>query len=114
MGHGLTDSGEYEQLAQDYADRASRTTDPELRSQILMALATLLHERFDDTEQAVRVLLEALYETPADDDVVKKIDVIAKDRIGTVIAAVNGWISRGEHPDRVSLCLRAAKWYGDT
>jgi golgin subfamily B member 1 len=114
MGHGLTESSDLEQLAQDYADRASRTTDPDLRSQILMALATLLHERFDDTEQAVKVLLEALYETPADDDVVKKIDVIAKDRIGTVIAAVNGWISRGEHPDRVSLCLRAAKWYGDT
>ena len=62
----LTETNDLEQLAQDYADRASRTTDPELRSQILMALATLLHERFSDTEQAVRVLLEALYETPAD------------------------------------------------
>lgn len=115
MGHGLTasDSGDLESLAQDYADRASRTNDPELRSQILMALATLLHEKFEDTEQAVRVLLEALYETPADDDVAKRIDVIAKNRLGTVLEAVNGWVTRGDHPDRVSLCLRAAKWYAD-
>ncbi len=112
MGHVDT-SSDLEQLAQDYADRASRTTDPELRSQILMALATLLHEQFEDTEQAVRVLLEALYETPADDDVAKKIESIARDRLGTVIDAVNGWVTRGEHPDRVSLCLRAAKWYAD-
>lgn len=108
---GRTD--DLEQLAHDYADRASRTTDPELRAQILMALATLLHEKFEDTDQAVRVSLEALYETPADDDVARRIETIAKDRLGTVIEAVNGWVSRGEHPDRVSLCLRAAKWYGD-
>jgi golgin subfamily B member 1 len=111
MSEELT--SDLEQLAHDYAERASRTTDPDLRAQILMALATLLHEKFGDTDQATRVLIEALYETPSDDDVAKKIEIISRDRLGVVIDAINGWVSRNEHPDRVSLCLRAAKWYGD-
>lgn len=111
MGDELTN--DLEQLAQDYADRASQTSDPELRAQILMALATLLQDQFGDTEQAVRVSLEALYETPADDDLARRVEVIAKDRLGTLIEAINGWVSGGQHPDRVSLCLRAAKWYVD-
>ena len=57
----LTEAGRFEELAQVYAERASSSHAPEERVEILVALASLLLERFDDPDQALRALLEALY-----------------------------------------------------
>lgn len=111
----LTEAGRFEELALVYAERASTSHDPGGRVEILVALASLLIERFDDPEQALRALLEALYERPSDDAVAARIEEIARSRDAwaTVLEAVNSWVTSPNAKDRVSLCVRAANWYAD-
>jgi len=111
----LTEAGRFEELAQMYAERASSSQSPDERVELLVALASLLLDHFDDPEQALRALLEALYQRPSDDDVAMRIEQIAKSRDSwaPVFEAVNTWVTSSNATDRVSLCVRAANWYAD-
>jgi len=111
----LTEAGRFEELAQVYAERAGTSQSPDERVEILVALSSVLLDQFDDPEQALKALLEALYERPSDDDVATRIEQIARSRDSwaPVLEAVNSWVTSAKTTDRVSLCVRAANWYAD-
>jgi tetratricopeptide (TPR) repeat protein len=111
--------GRWEELAELYAKKLDSITAPHRRAEVLIALAEILRREYDDADGALRVLLEALYESPREDEVAKRIEAIANaaDKWAAILATINAWVT---HPaldarpsDRVDLCLRAAKWYVD-
>lgn len=111
--------GRWEELAELYAKKLDSITAPHRRVEVLIALAEILRREYDDADGALRVLLEALYESPREDEVAKRIEAIANasDKWAAILATINAWVT---HPaldarpsDRVDLCLRAAKWYVD-
>jgi tetratricopeptide (TPR) repeat protein len=111
-----TAAGRWEPLVELYLARLETRTEVPERTDILRRIARVFEEKLDDRSQAFDALVNAFAEDYADRETAKYLERMAQatGRWGELIQSANTWLQGETDPQqRIRLCLRLAKWYGE-
>jgi tetratricopeptide (TPR) repeat protein len=109
-------AGRWETLVELYLGRLEVVEEPRLRSGLLRKIARVFDEHLNDKEQAFEALVNAFSEDYSDDDTVQYLERVthATEKWGVLLETANSWLSEQKEPrQRIKLCLRLGKWYGE-
>ncbi|MGC4066075.1 MAG: hypothetical protein QM784_15770 [Polyangiaceae bacterium] len=85
------------------------------RSDLLRRIAKVFDEKLDDKNQAFDALVNAFSDDFADDETARYLERMAQatSRWGELLQTANTWLPEQTEPrNKIQLCLRVAKWYG--
>src|SRR6185503_4780372 len=88
----------------------------ERRSELLRKIANVFEEHLSDANQAFDALVNAFAEDYADDATSAYLEKMAQatGRWGELINTANAWLQEQEETrQKIQLCLRLGKWYGE-
>jgi tetratricopeptide (TPR) repeat protein len=111
-----TAAGRWETLVEMYLGRLETVEEARLRSGLLRKIARVFDEHLNDKEQAFEALVNAFSEDYADDDTVQYLERVthATEKWGVLLETANSWLGEQKEPrQRIKLCLRLGKWYGE-
>ncbi len=106
----------WEPLIELYLARLETRTETSERTDILRRIAHVFEEKLDDKGQAFDALVNAFAEDYSDRETAKYLERMAQatGRWGELIQSANTWLQGEKDPQqRIRLCLRLAKWYGE-
>ena len=106
----------WEPLIELYLSRLDATTDKAMRSDLLRRIARVFEKHLGDENQAFDALVTAFSEDFADDETATYLERLAQStqRWGELITTTNEWLqAQAEDKDKIRLCLRLGKWYGE-
>jgi tetratricopeptide (TPR) repeat protein len=106
----------WEPLIELYLSRLDATTDKVVRSDLLRRIARVFEKHLGDENQAFDALVTAFSEDFADDETATYLERLAQStqRWGELITTTNEWLqAQTEDKDKIRLCLRLGKWYGE-
>jgi len=87
------------------------------KNELLRRIARVFEERLDDKNQAFDALVNAFAEDFSDDETARYLERMAQatGRWGELINTANAWLpEQTEDKQKIRLCLRLGKWYGET
>src|SRR6185436_18537998 len=105
-----------EPLIELYLARLDTREDIHEKTTILRKVARVFEEQLEDKPQAFDALLTAFEMDFADMDVVRYLERMAQatNRWPELVQTVNGWLQQQTEPmQKITLCLRLAKWYAE-
>lgn len=111
-----TQAERWEQLVECYLARLDATTETPDRSDLLRRIAGVFEKHLGDQNQAFDALVSAFAEDFADDATAAYLERMAQStqRWGELITTANEWLQQQtEDKDKIRLCLRLGKWYGE-
>jgi tetratricopeptide (TPR) repeat protein len=106
----------WEPLIECYLARLDATTEKTVRSDLLRRIARVFEKHLGDENQAFDALVTAFSEDFADDETASYLERLAQatQRWGELITTTNEWLQQQtEDKDKIRLCLRLGKWYGE-
>lgn len=109
-------AGRWEQLIEAYLARLDGVEDIPARSELWRRMARVFEERLEDNEQAFVALDQSFKEDFHDDATAEYLGRMAQatGRWKELIADTQQQLESQEEPkDRIQLCLRLGKWYGE-
>jgi golgin subfamily B member 1 len=111
-----TAASRWEPLIELYLQRLDTREEVADRTDILRRIAGVFEEKLEDKGQAFDALVNAFAEDYADKETAKYLERMAQatGRWGELIQSANTWLQGEKDPQqRIRLCLRLAKWYGE-
>jgi tetratricopeptide (TPR) repeat protein len=111
-----TASSRWEQLIELYLARLETRENTADKCDLLRRIARVFEERLEDKNQAFDALVNAFAEDYADDETVRYLERMAQasGRWGELINSANAWLQeQTEDRQKILLCLRLGKWYGE-
>jgi tetratricopeptide (TPR) repeat protein len=106
----------WEPLIECYLARLEATEDKAVRSDLLRRIARVFEKHLGDENQAFDALVTAFSEDFGDDETALYLERLAQStqRWGELITTTNEWLQQQtEDKDKIRLCLRLGKWYGE-
>ncbi len=106
----------WEPLIECYLARLEATTETPVRSDLLRRIARVFEKHLADENQAFDALVTAFSEDFGDDETASYLERLAQStqRWPELITTTNEWLSQQtEDKDKIRLCLRLGKWYGE-
>ncbi len=106
----------WEPLVECYLGRLDATKDKASRSDLLRRIARVFEKHLGDENQAFDALVTAFSEDFADDETALYLERLAQttQRWNELITTTNEWLqAQTEDKDKIRLCLRLGKWYGE-
>jgi tetratricopeptide (TPR) repeat protein len=106
----------WEPLIECYLARLEATTVTADRSDLLRRIARIFEKHLGDENQAFDALVTAFSEDFGDDETAGYLERLAQttQRWGELITTTNEWLrAQKEDKDKIRLCLRLGKWYGE-
>ncbi|MEY2931307.1 MAG: hypothetical protein RL033_2056, partial [Pseudomonadota bacterium] len=106
----------WEPLIECYLARLEATEDKADRSDLLRRIARVFEKHLEDENQAFDALVTAFSEDFADDETATYLEKLAQttQRWAELITTTNEWLQQQtEDKDKIRLCLRLGKWYGE-
>jgi golgin subfamily B member 1 len=110
-----TSAERWEALIELYLNRLETREEVQERSDLLRRIAKIFEEKLGDNNQAFDALVNAFSEDYRDDETAKFLERIAQatNRWGELLSTANSWLTEMTDPDdKIALCLRLGKWYG--
>ncbi len=110
-----TAAARWESLIELYLNRLETREEVQDRSDLLRRIAKIFEENLGDINQAFDALVNAFSEDYRDDETARYLERIAQatNRWGELLSTANGWLTETKEPDeKIALCLRLGKWYG--
>ena len=86
------------------------------KTELLRRIARVFEETLDDKNQAFDALVNAFSEDFRDDETARYLERMAQatGRWGELIKTANAWLpEQTDNKQKIRLCLRLAKWYGE-
>src|SRR5579859_3915588 len=111
-----TAASRWEPLIELYLARLETRSETADRTDILRRIAHVFEEKLEDKGQAFDALVNAFAEDYSDRETAKYLERMAQatGRWGELIQNANTWLQGEKDPQqRIRLCLRLAKWYGE-
>ncbi|MEO7037108.1 MAG: tetratricopeptide repeat protein [Polyangiaceae bacterium] len=111
-----TAAGRWETLVELYLNRLETREAVQEKNELLRRIARVFEERLDDKNQAFDALVNAFSEDFSDDDTARYLERMAQatGRWGELINTANAWLpEQTEDKQKIRLCLRLGKWYGE-
>ncbi|HMI87746.1 MAG TPA: tetratricopeptide repeat protein [Polyangiaceae bacterium] len=111
-----TAASRWEPLIELYLQRLDTREETSEKTDILRRIARVFEEKLDDKGQAFDALVNAFSEDYSDRETARYLERMAQatGRWGEVIQSANTWLQGETDPaQRIRLCLRLAKWYGE-
>lgn len=108
-------AGRWEPVIELYLNRLETREDVSQRSELLRKIARVFEERLDDNNQAFDALVNAFSDDFGDEETARYLERLAHatNRWGELLATANAWLPEQSEPrDKIQLCLRLGKWYG--
>ncbi|HEY5957977.1 MAG TPA: hypothetical protein VIV60_15545, partial [Polyangiaceae bacterium] len=105
----------WEALIELYLNRLETREEVSEKSDLLRRIAKVFDEKLSDQNQAFDALVNAFSEDFADDETAKFLERMAQatNRWGELLQTANAWLPEQTEPrNKIQLCLRVAKWYG--
>lgn len=105
----------WEALIELYLNRLETRDEVVEKSDLLRRIARVFDEKLDDKNQAFDALVNAFSEDFADDETSRYLERMAQatNRWGELLQTANAWLPEQKDPrQKIQLCLRVAKWYG--
>jgi tetratricopeptide (TPR) repeat protein len=105
----------WEALIELYLNRLETREEISERSDLLRRIAKVFDEKLDDKSQAFDALVNAFSDDFADDETARYLERMAQatNRWGELLQTANTWLPEQTDPrNKIQLCLRVAKWYG--
>jgi len=109
-------AGRWETLVELYLNRLETRESVEEKNELLRRIARVFEERLDDKNQAFDALVNAFAEDFGDDETARYLERMAQatGRWGELINTANAWLpEQTEDKQKIRLCLRLGKWYGE-
>ncbi len=106
----------WEPLIECYLARLEATEEKSDRSDLLRRIARVFEKHLEDENQAFDALVTAFSEDFADDETAAYLERLAQttQRWAELITTTNEWLQQQtEDKDKIRLCLRLGKWYGE-
>ncbi len=106
----------WEPLIELYLARLENTEETETRCDLLRRIARVFEKHLDDADQSFDALVSAFAEDFGDDETVAYLERMAQvtERWGELINTANEWLrEQTEDREKIRLCLRLGKWYGE-
>jgi tetratricopeptide (TPR) repeat protein len=106
----------WEPLIECYLARLEATKEKTDRSDLLRRIARVFEKHLGDENQAFDALVTAFSEDFADDETATYLERLAQatQRWPELITTTNEWLqAQTEDKDKIRLCLRLGKWYGE-
>jgi tetratricopeptide (TPR) repeat protein len=106
----------WEPLIECYLARLEATKEKVDRSDLLRRIARVFEKHLGDENQAFDALVTAFSEDFADDETAGYLERLAQatQRWPELITTTNEWLqAQTEDKDKIRLCLRLGKWYGE-
>jgi tetratricopeptide (TPR) repeat protein len=106
----------WEPLIELYLQRLETREETSEKTDILRRIARVFEEKLDDKGQAFDALVNAFAEDYSDRETARYLERMAQatGRWGELIQSANTWLQGEKDPaQRIRLCLRLAKWYGE-
>jgi len=111
-----TAGGRWETLVELYLNRLETRESVQEKNELLRRIARVFEERLDDKNQAFDALVNAFSEDFSDDETARYLERMAQatGRWGELINTANAWLpEQTEDKQKIRLCLRLGKWYGE-
>ncbi|HMJ56028.1 MAG TPA: tetratricopeptide repeat protein [Polyangiaceae bacterium] len=111
-----TAASRWEPLIELYLQRLDTREEITEKTDILRRIARVFEEKLDDKGQAFDALVNAFSEDYSDRETARYLERMAQatGRWGELIQSANTWLQGETDPaQRIRLCLRLAKWYGE-
>ncbi|MES1178847.1 MAG: tetratricopeptide repeat protein [Myxococcales bacterium] len=111
-----TAAGRWETLVELYLNRLETRESVQEKNELLRRIARVFEERLDDKNQAFDALVNAFSEDFGDDETSRYLERMAQatGRWGELINTANAWLpEQTENKQKIRLCLRLGKWYGE-
>ena len=111
-----TAAGRWEPLIELYLDRLETREAVQEKNELLRRIARVFEEQLDDKNQAFDALVNAFSEDFNDDETARYLERMAQatGRWGELIQTANAWLQeQTDNKQKIRLCLRLAKWYGE-
>jgi len=111
-----TAASRWEPLIELYLARLETREQTSERTEILRRIARVFEEKLEDKGQAFDALVNAFADDYSDRETAKYLERMAQatGRWGELIQSANTWLQGETDPQqRIRLCLRLAKWYGE-
>ncbi|HMA91344.1 MAG TPA: tetratricopeptide repeat protein, partial [Polyangiaceae bacterium] len=104
----------WEALIELYLNRLETREVVSEKSDLLRRIARVFDEKLGDQNQAFDALVNAFAEDYGDDETVKFLERMAHatNRWGELLQTANAWLPETDSKQKIQLCLRVAKWYG--
>lgn len=105
----------WEGLIELYLNRLETREEVSEKSDLLRRIAHVFDDKLADQNQAFDALVNAFSEDFADDETAKFLEKMAQatNRWGELLQTANAWLpEQTESRQKIQLCLRVAKWYG--
>ena len=109
-------AGRWEALVELYLSRLETRESVQEKNELLRRIARVFEERLDDKNQAFDALVNAFSEDFGDDETARYLERMAQatGRWGELINTANAWLpEQTENKQKIRLCLRLGKWYGE-
>jgi tetratricopeptide (TPR) repeat protein len=109
-------AGRWESLVEMYLNRLETLEEVSRRSELLRRIATVFELQLEDNNQAFDALVNAFSEDYGDDLTSAYLEKVAQatGRWGELINTANAWLQEQEEArQKIQLCLRLGKWYGE-
>ncbi len=109
-------AGRWEPLVEMYLNRLETLEEVTRRSDLLRRIAAVFDEKLEDRNQAFDALVNAFSEDFGDDVTSAFLERMAQatGRWGELINTANAWLQEQQEPrQKIQLCLRLGKWYGE-
>lgn len=106
----------WEPLIEMYLNRLEVTDEVTDKSDLLRRIAKVFEQHLEDANQAFDALVNAFSEDFSDDETSAYLERMAQatGRWGELINTANTWLQEQEEPrNKIMLCLRLGKWYGE-
>ena len=104
-----------EALIELYLNRLETREEISEKSDLLRRIARVFDEKLGDQNQAFDALVNAFSEDFSDDETSKLLERMAQatNRWGELLQTANAWLpEQTDSRNKIQLCLRVAKWYG--
>jgi tetratricopeptide (TPR) repeat protein len=111
-----TAASRWEPTIELYLQRLDTREETTEKTDILRRIARVFEEKLDDKGQAFDALVNAFSEDYSDRETARYLERMAQatGRWGELIQSANTWLQGEKDPaQRIRLCLRLAKWYGE-
>ncbi|HEY2406375.1 MAG TPA: tetratricopeptide repeat protein [Polyangiaceae bacterium] len=106
----------WETLVELYLNRLETRESTAEKSDLLRRIARVFEEKLGDKNQAFDALVNAFSEDYGDDETARYLERMAQatGRWGELINAANAWLpDQNDSKQKIRLCLRLGKWYGE-